>query len=72
MQKLEQAVLIFGYRELNKVADFMAKKRSTLQLNEEIFFQQVDEGFRHLIVKDILSNYNRCISNPCTDLIMLK
>lgn len=72
MMNMAKATLKFGYREINGVADYLAKKRSTLHSSEETFTEQVDTDLSSLISKDLSGNYKRCITILCTDQIMLK
>lgn len=72
MQNLDRIILKFGYRELNGVADYLAKKGSTLHLNEEIFLDHMDHTLRNLINMDINCSFIRCTSNPCTNMLLLK
>lgn len=52
MSKMERMTLKFGYRELNGGADYMAKKGSTLHLDEEFSLDHVDNFLADIIDKD--------------------
>lgn len=71
-QKLEQVILKFGYRKVNGVADFMAKKGSTLHLSEKNFFEQVDDEFKHIMYKHLTTTFKRCTTKLCMNSVMLK
>lgn len=64
--------LKFGYRELNGAVDYMAKKESTLHLDEEFSVDHLDNFFADIIDKDLRTYFTRCTSKPCTDCIILK
>lgn len=71
MRKLERAIIKFGYGEVNGAADYMAKKGSTLHLNEEILLDQVDEVICSILSSDLNYIYKRCTTKICTDAILM-
>lgn len=70
--KFEQVEIRFCYRERNGAADFLAKKGSTLNLDEASFFDQNDCCLDELMSKDLSFVFVRCISNSCNRSIILK
>lgn len=71
LQKCEQVKFKFGYRECNKVADWLAKKGADMKTSEEWVFYFEPLWLKKIVHQDLVSSWSRCTSKLCTNSIDL-
>lgn len=69
MKKMSQAVIKFGYREVNGVADILAKMGTGLQCGEEKYFDHVDPSFEKCLKDDLMLSRSRWVCKQLTDVL---
>lgn len=72
LDHFDHALIKFGYREINGVADLLAKQGSDLKMNEEIFFDVPNLVLEKQMFMDSTTTFIRCTKRPCCIFICLK
>lgn len=71
LRNFDLAIIKFGYREANSVADFVAKNGASLPLNEEILMDYETTSLSTLLSKDLSTVFCRRTSLVCKDSVVL-